>query len=252
MRKLRSAPLAILTCPGCGRGGLRVPDGRRGKVTCPCGAEWFHPETVEYSEVEFRCSESGSRFVVVTSRRSPLHKFVIQGLKRPVPRQATKSEEPNSSSPQDVGASVAATPNMRLTGSKRGGWLARIAGQRSIGKRQETSSAFQQQPISATSAVTAHDASEYNWSSFFCPYCNATNFVSCQGGHLACDGTVALRGGRPFHQCFCGAAGFITGTIKTIEGKYHSMQTENGATDRSASRGTSVSSTVAALPPRER
>lgn len=31
--------LAILTCPGCGRGGLRVPEGRRGKVTCPrCGA----------------------------------------------------------------------------------------------------------------------------------------------------------------------------------------------------------------------
>jgi hypothetical protein len=36
-----------------GRGGLRVPAGRRGKATCPCGAEWFHPATVELSEVDF-------------------------------------------------------------------------------------------------------------------------------------------------------------------------------------------------------
>ena len=74
--------MAILTCPGCDRGGLRVPDGRRGKVTCPfCGAEWFHPPTVELSEVEFRCAKSGARFVLQMSRRSPLHKFVIQGIK---------------------------------------------------------------------------------------------------------------------------------------------------------------------------
>jgi hypothetical protein len=54
--------MAILNCVGCGRGGLRVPDGRRGKVTCPtCGAEWFYPEVVEVSEVEFRCSSSGAR-----------------------------------------------------------------------------------------------------------------------------------------------------------------------------------------------
>jgi hypothetical protein len=75
--------LAILSCPGCGRGGLRVPDGRRGKVTCPtCGAEWFHPETIELSDVEFRCSKSGARFNVISSRRSPLHKFVIQKINK--------------------------------------------------------------------------------------------------------------------------------------------------------------------------
>jgi hypothetical protein len=74
--------VAILTCPGCDRGGLRVPDGRRGKVTCPfCGAEWFHPPTIELSEVEFRCAKSGARFVVQMSRRSPLHKFIVQGIK---------------------------------------------------------------------------------------------------------------------------------------------------------------------------
>jgi hypothetical protein len=61
--------LPILICPGCHRGRLGVPDGRRGKVTCPrCGAEWFHPETIELSEIEFRCSQSGARFVVQSSR----------------------------------------------------------------------------------------------------------------------------------------------------------------------------------------
>ncbi len=36
--------LAILSCPGCARK-LRVPDNKRGTVTCPlCGSEWFHPE----------------------------------------------------------------------------------------------------------------------------------------------------------------------------------------------------------------
>src|SRR2546430_6639045 len=74
--------LAILSCPGCGRGGLRVPDGRRGKVTCPsCGAQWFHPETVESSEVEFRCSKTGARFTAIASRRSPLHQFVLKETK---------------------------------------------------------------------------------------------------------------------------------------------------------------------------
>jgi hypothetical protein len=27
-----------------------------------CGAEWFHPETLELSDVEFRCSFTGARF----------------------------------------------------------------------------------------------------------------------------------------------------------------------------------------------
>jgi len=80
--------LAILTCPGCGRGSLRVPDGRRGKVTCPsCGAEWFHPETIQVRDVEFRCAQSGAGFVVQLSRRSPLHKFVIQAIKNAIPRK---------------------------------------------------------------------------------------------------------------------------------------------------------------------
>src|SRR6266480_2972548 len=48
--------LAILSCPGCSHR-LRVPDNKRGTVTCPlCGSEWFHPEVIELSSVEFRCS----------------------------------------------------------------------------------------------------------------------------------------------------------------------------------------------------
>jgi hypothetical protein len=44
----RSKALAILSCPGCDQR-LRVPDDKRGTVTCPvCGCEWFQdgsPET---------------------------------------------------------------------------------------------------------------------------------------------------------------------------------------------------------------
>lgn len=55
---------------------------------------------------------------------------------------------------------------------------------------------------------------------FSCPYCNASSFVSCSGGHLYCDGTTQLRNGRRFHQSFCGNAAFISDTpMKTFESK---------------------------------
>jgi hypothetical protein len=39
--------VAILSCLGCSRK-LRVPDGKRGTVTCPhCGSEWFHDQSSE-------------------------------------------------------------------------------------------------------------------------------------------------------------------------------------------------------------
>jgi MASE1 protein len=78
----------------------------------------------------------------------------------------------------------------------------------------------------AAISVTTNDASEYNWSGFFCPYCNAPSFVSCGGGHLSCDGTVEIRNGRPFRQCFCGHAAFISGNIKTFESERLSMEAE--------------------------
>ena len=90
--------MAIVVCPVCQQK-LRVPDGKRGTVTCPhCGAEWFHPETIELSEVEFRCSKSGARFNVISSRRSPFHKFVIQKINKAMDGASRPAEaEPLSS-----------------------------------------------------------------------------------------------------------------------------------------------------------
>jgi hypothetical protein len=69
-----------------------------------------------------------------------------------------------------------------------------------------------------------YNANEYNWSGFSCPYCDASSFVFCWGGHLACDGSSELRNGQKFHQCFCGHAGPIMGIIKTVESKRLSVE----------------------------
>lgn len=86
--------------------------------------------------------------------------------------------------------------------------------------------ASKDQVTGATVSAATHNADEYNWSGFSCPYCNASSFVSCSGGHLACDGSAELRNGRRFHQCFCGHAGFITGAMKTLESKRLSVERE--------------------------
>jgi EF hand len=103
-----------------------------------------------------------------------------------------------------------------------------------------------------TPPVAAHSINEYNWSGFSCPYCSASNFVSCSGGHLACDGTAELRDGRRFRQCFCGQAGFITGTMNTVEGKRISAEADVVASPNSAvaeSQSQSRSIDIALLPP---
>jgi hypothetical protein len=215
----REKQVAILNCPGCGRGGLRVPDGRRGKVTCPaCGAEWFYPESIEVSEVEFRCSASGARFVIVLTRRSPFHKFVIQAVKNAPPRAAAQAA---------VDGTDALTKHLSVTAhdptllpSRAKGWLARIAGLEGQLASSERTVAHQSVPAPS---LTTYDAEQYNWSSFFCPYCNAKGFVKCSGGHLACDAGVQIRSGSRFHQCFCGNAGFISGTIETFEGRQSTL-----------------------------
>ena len=220
--------MAILTCPGCHRGGLRVPDGRRGKVTCPrCGAEWFYPETIELSEVEFRCSESGARFVVQTSRRSPLHKFVIQAIKNAPPRPGKPVDQAG------YGAEAALVPangsTGRLSGPKSGGLLARLFGRSAaIAAAEPSLPSRDQENVDPVTTRSTHDADQYNWSSFICPYCSATSFVKCsKGDHLVCDGTTEMRSGRRFHQCFCGHAAFIEGTIKTIDGDRSSIELGN-------------------------
>jgi hypothetical protein len=225
----RSSVLAIVVCPGC-QHKLRVPDGKRGTVTCPhCGAEWFHPETIELSEVEFRCSKSGARFNVISSRRSPLHKFVVQKINKATDGASRPAEsEPLSSSQQP--ALKAGAPDVRLAAPRGGGWLARI-----VGRKSEVASATPAtagQATGTTIPVATHNADEYNWSGFSCPYCGASSFVSGACGHLACNGTTELRNGRHFHQCFCGHAGFISGTITAFEGKRLSVEREVGSAQR--------------------
>ena len=217
--------MAILTCPGCGRSGLRVPDGRSGKVTCPrCGAEWFYPEAVEVSEVEFRCSQTGARFIVQLSRRSPLHKFVVQGIKHAPPPPAQPIKEERHAPPRATEAVENQSASLgRLTGPKPGRWLARVFGK--TGPPATSSSASIAEPVTPSLLnLLRYDATAYNWASFFCPYCNASNFIKCGAGHLVCDSTVEMRNGRRFRQCFCGNAGFIEGTIKMIEANQRTFE----------------------------
>lgn len=243
VRPFGGIPLAILTCPGCGRGGLRVPDGRRGKVTCPrCGAEWFHPETIELSDVEFRCSMSGARFNIISSRRSPLHKFVVQEIKKAPAATRPPAAEPPSSS-QDP-ALKAGAPSLRLAAPSVGGWLARF-----VGRKADVVPSMPNQASGSTTPVPMHNADEYNWSGFSCPYCGVSSFVSCAGGHLACDGTAELRSGHRFHQCFCGHAGVITGTIKTLKSKRLSVKAKAASPPVAEHQGLNSGASNVALPP---
>jgi hypothetical protein len=212
-------------------------------VTCPtCGAEWFHPETIEFSAVEFRCAKSGARFVVILSRRSPLHKFAIKEIAKPAPAGTVPSIEPSPILPQ-IPARRADSPPVGLFPPKVGGWLARISGRNGKNDQAMQSDlipAPKQEPANSTPTVTAHVASEYNWSGFSCPYCAASSFVSCSGGHLVCDGATEFRNGRRFHHCFCGDAGLIEGQIKTFEGHHHVVQAENGTAKPASPRSTEV------------
>lgn len=216
--------MAILSCPGCSKK-LRVPDSKRGTVTCPlCGSEWFHPEVIELSSVEFRCSASGARFNIVSSRRSPLHKFTVQKIEKAV--KATRSPEVSSSASSSILNSHHAPPAL-APAAPRGGWLVRIFGRKGDLVTAKPMSGLpndRQTPIAVSTST--NNADEYNWSGFSCPYCDAPGFVSCAGGHLACDGTIQVSKGGRFHQCFCGHAAFIVGTIKTFENKRLSVESE--------------------------
>jgi transcription elongation factor Elf1 len=205
-----------------------APDGRRGKVTCPtCGAEWFHPDTIELSDVEFRCSMSGARFNVISSRRSPLHKLVIQKINKAT-SGASRPAEPHPLSSSQLPSLNAGAPPVPLIAPTVGGWLARIVGRKSELVPSTPSAAVPtDQTTRATVSGATHNADEYNWTGFSCPYCNASSFVSCSGGHLSCDGTAEVRNGRRFHQCFCGNAAFISDTpMKTLESKRLSVDRE--------------------------
>jgi predicted RNA-binding Zn-ribbon protein involved in translation (DUF1610 family) len=175
--------MPILSCPGCARGGLRVPDGKRGKVTCPtCGAEWFYPEEIELSEVSFRCAKSGAHFSVILSRRSKQHPFVIEKIRRPMPA----AESPLGQSAPVTSKSMVdpESASMRLRGS-----LTRLL-DRFVGSSSPPamSSGGSSSPVESVSPGDQHDAGDYNWSGFSCPYCGDVSFVRCSGGHLVCQG----------------------------------------------------------------
>jgi transcription elongation factor Elf1 len=246
----RGRILAIVICPGCSHK-LRIPDGKRGTVTCRlCGAEWFHPNTLELSDVEFRCSMSGARFNVISSRRSPLHKFVIQKIQKPVP-EPTRSSEADPPPAEQQPSFEAVTPSLTLAAPQKvGRWLAGIMGRKADGiSSQPPASVPKDRPVNTTAPIATHSIDEYNWSGFSCPYCNASSFVSCAGGHLACDGTAKLRDGRRFHQCFCGQAGFITETIKTLESKRLSVEANVGSPAEPPQSPSSISTDIALSPP---
>lgn len=81
---------------------------------------------IELSSVEFRCSASGARFNVISSRRSPLHKFTVQKVERAV-KAASSAQVARAPAP----ASLLKSHDARLalpTIKGRGGWLARIIG----------------------------------------------------------------------------------------------------------------------------
>jgi hypothetical protein len=124
--------LAIIVCPGCSRK-LRIPEGKRGTVNCPiCSAEWFHPETIELSDIEFRCSvRNGAQFNAISSRRSPLHKFVIQKITTPAPDGQTTAAD-NSVAVAQQSALDSAPERMSLGGPKLGGWLSRLTGRKAV------------------------------------------------------------------------------------------------------------------------
>jgi hypothetical protein len=217
--------LAILSCPGCSHK-LRVPDNKRGKVTCPlCGSEWFHPEAIELSSVEFRCSASGARFNVISSRRSPLHKFTVQKVERAI--KAAPSTQV-ARAPASSSLLKHHDPRLALPPIKgRVGWLARIIGSKTgVATEKAPNEVPTDRPTPLLASATTSDADEYNWSGFSCPYCNAVSFVSCGGGHLACDGTIQVRKDGRFHQCFCGHAAFISGNIKTFDNKRLSVEAQ--------------------------
>jgi hypothetical protein len=227
--------LAIIVCPVCSRK-LRIPDGKRGTVNCPiCSAEWFHPETIELSDIEFRCSvRNGAQFNVISSRRSPLHKFVIQKITTPTPDGQTTAAD-NSVAVAQQPALDTAPERMSLGGPKLGGWLSRLTGRKAVSSPATSSPDLSKETQLGEGPTTAaHSIEEYNWSGFSCPYCSASSFVSGGCGHLTCDGSVKLKEGRRFYQCFCGHAGFLTGTMKTVGGRRLSVEAEVGSRSESA------------------
>jgi hypothetical protein len=79
-RKARQ--MTIVTCKVCS-GRLRIPDDKRGTVTCPCGTSWFHSASIKDSDAEFsgiKMTDGTSRTLVIENSPKELLSLVIAGL----------------------------------------------------------------------------------------------------------------------------------------------------------------------------
>jgi phosphatidylserine/phosphatidylglycerophosphate/cardiolipin synthase-like enzyme len=87
-----------------------------------------------------------------------------------------KAEPPASSQHP---ALKAVAPALPLAAPKVGGWLARIMGRKDVIPSISTPAVPNDQAAGTTPPAVKYNMDEYNWSGFICPYCNASNFVSC-------------------------------------------------------------------------
>ena len=193
--------------------------------------------------------------MVQLSRRSPLHKFAIKAIKTAPPRPSKPIDQVYHGAEGDLVQAYDGSTN-RLPGSKPAGLLARLFGRSTAIAHAAETSLLSQEGANVSPVMTrsTYDADQYNWSSFICPYCSATSFIKCAGGHLACDGTVEMRSGRRFHQCFCGNAAFIEGAIKTFEANQSILQVELEAakpTNHESIEANKKPSAMNILPPRK-
>lgn len=88
--------MVIISCPSCGAK-ARVPDDRGLiKVKCPaCATRFFYPATFQLSDVQFRCTGDGTKFVVSLRRRNPDDQFQIHLI---TPRRSSASSSERSDS----------------------------------------------------------------------------------------------------------------------------------------------------------
>jgi hypothetical protein len=156
---------------------------------------------------------------------------VIQAIKNAPSHSANTSKGAISASKKGAIEDRRAT-GPQLPSVKSGGWLANLFTKATPANSRSARSAtaiIEPNGLAEISTQVVDDAGQYNWSSFLCPYCNASSFIRCSGGHFACDGAVEMRSGRRFHQCFCGNAAFIEGAIKTFEANRSSLAVEPAA-----------------------
>ena len=171
-----------VSCPGCGRA-LRLPATKVGKATCPdCRMvfDWA-PECPELAELHFRCSVTGSPFVVAFGRRNSLELFSIKKTRL-----------------SDV--SIVRGGNMKAVGAAR--YLV-------------------DKPKTATYNPADFSFNGLECPSCqFKARADLSAFVACNGCHgLVCGGCIRITNGKHFFRCHddCGSRGELTEHVTSLE-----------------------------------